>query len=90
MWQGQLRMLSSEQGSPNHLLSLTSGISITTSHWNSPDSFPPTFRLSALAPWGFPSPVHFYLPLWIGNSLGIRWEPCLSSLFSACHTVDTQ
>lgn len=90
MWQRQLRMLSSEQGSCNHLLSPTSGTSITTSHRNtvgsSPDSFPPTPQKSALALWGLPSLAHFCLR----SGLGTPGEYSRSSVSHLCSVVDTQ
>ena len=70
MWQRQLRMLSSEHGGCNHLLSPTAGTSITTSHRNSvgssPDSFPPTSQRSALASGASPP--------WLTAVFGLDWE----------------
>lgn len=90
MWQRQLRVLSSEQGSCNHLRSPTSGISITTSPRNSsrssPDSFPPTSQKPALALWGFPPLFHFCLL----SGLGTPWEYSRRSVFHLCSVADTQ
>jgi len=71
MWQCQLRLLSSEQGSYNHLLSPTSGISITTSHRNSsreqPRLLPTHFSEISTGPLGLPFRFTFVFCL--------DWEP---------------
>lgn len=76
MWQRQLRVLSSEQGSYNHLLSPTSGISITTSHRNSsreqPRLLPTHFSEISTGPLGLPFPGSLLSSVWTGNSLGIQ------------------
>lgn len=96
VWQGQLRMLSSEQGSPNHLLSLTSGISITTSHWNSsreqPRLLPTHFSPISTGPLGFPfpgsllsSPLDWEL---LGNTVGTVSFISVQCLSHSRHSVN--